>query len=273
MKREGQALLLILLVMAVALTIGVAVSSRAILTLRQITFSAQSVQALASAEAGLEDVLKCLNDGTCTAPYDPPAVDLNGDGSNDFDYVAKTVGGTDVFADLPPLARDKVAQVSLDGYPAATSVFVSWVKSNNQPEVDNPTALEISLIYLEEGTYKLARFAYDPDPIRRSANKFLAPGSLGYIVGGTTYSYQVSIAAPAAPKLLRLRALYSKIPSSFAVSAAAGNNLPSQGVEIESTGFSGQVIRKVKAVYTAPALSELFDFVIFSGSDTKPLQK
>lgn len=271
--KGGQALLLILLVMSVALTLGVAVSSRSITVLRQISFANQSAQAIAYAEAGLEDALKCLNDKSCAAPYAPPPVDLNKDRVIDFSYLVTTSGGSAVFSDLSPIQRDRVIQINLDGYPALTSIFISWVASANSAEVADPAAIEASLTYLEGGVYKLARFAYDPDPIRRASNKFLAPGSLGYPVSGVNYSFQFSLAAPAAPKLLRLRALYNKIASSFATSAAPGSSIPSQGAVIESTGFSGQVIRKVRAVYTNPALSEIFDFAIFSGSETKPLSK
>jgi len=272
-SRGGQALLLILLAMSAALVLGVSISSRVITVLRQASFSAQSAQSLTLAESGLEEALKCLNDQTCTSPFDPPAKDLTGDGIDDFDYAITTVGGSSVFADLSPMERDKAVQVDLNGYPASTSIFISWVNSVNTPETDAPSALEISLVYQEGSEYKLARFSYDPDSVRRTGNSFLAPGSLGYGVGGVNYRYQVSIAAPSTPKLLRLRPLYSATPNSFAVSAAVGNNIPTQGSVIESTGFSGGVVRKVRTIYTAPALSENFDFVLFSGSQTDPLAR
>ncbi len=110
-EKRGQALILILLVMAVSLTLGVSVASRSIATLKQVSFSAQSAQALAFAEAGAEEALKCLDDGSCTIPSDPPAVDLTGDGTNDFDYRIAALGGAvlDVF---PPLPRDETLELN-----------------------------------------------------------------------------------------------------------------------------------------------------------------
>lgn len=271
--RGGQALLLILLAMSVALVLGVAISSRVITALHQTSLSAQSAQALTFAESGLEEALKCLKDKTCSAPYSPPAKDIDGDGVADFSYTVTTAGNSPVFSDLSPLQRDKAVQIALTGYPAATSIFVSWVSTSSASEKANPMALEVSLIYQESGTYKLTRFSYDPDGVRKSQNNFLAPGALGYNVGGTNYQYQISISAPATPVMLRLRPLYSAVNNSFAVSAAVGNNIPSQGAIIESTGYSRGVVRKVRSIFASPALSQNFDFVLFSGSQTSPLTR
>lgn len=277
-----------LLVMAVSLTLGVAISSRAITTLRQITYSAQSAEALALAEAGVEDALKLIKDDPSLVPPDYNSGDvILGDGK--FNYIIAALGASSVFDKLSPISRDKAVQIDLAGppaYPAGTSIHVSWVDKNNPVENDpcvSPTddvdcpAMEVSIVYLEDGAYKILRYAWDPRPSRGPNDpNFFTPGSLGpgYDVGsGVRYKYQVSLAAPATPKLLRLRALYSDVPNSFAVSAAIGQNLPAQGVKITSTGSVGRVQRKVEATRSQPALSELFDFVLFSGSQSVPLTK
>src|SRR3972149_2902202 len=108
--RKGQAFILILLVMAVSLTLGVSVASRSITTLKQVSFSAQSAQALAFAEGGIEEALKCLDDGSCAVPSDPAAVDLTGDGTNDFDYRITALGGAGLEL-LPPLSRAEAVRV------------------------------------------------------------------------------------------------------------------------------------------------------------------
>src|SRR3970040_1994538 len=107
--KKGQALILILLVMAISLTLGVSVASRSIATLRQVSFSAQSAQALAFAEAGVEEALKCLDERSCGIPFDPGPVDLTGDGTDDFDYRITALGGP-VLDAFPPLSRDETIE-------------------------------------------------------------------------------------------------------------------------------------------------------------------
>ncbi len=270
--RSSQALILILLVMAVSLTLGVSVASRTVTTIRQVSFSAQSAQALAFAEAGVEEALKCLSDGSCSPPYDPTAVDLTGDGTVDFDYRITALGGG-VLDSFPALARDETVEISLEGYPASTPIYVSWVNTANGDETADPAAVEVAVIYQEAGIYKISRYAYDPDGTRRAENSFFAPFVGSYNVNGVTYRYRFSVSAPFTPVALRIRPLYSTTPSTFAFSAEAGRSFPSQGARVESTGFSGAVKRKIEVLRTEPALSELFDFAVFSGSEASPLSK
>src|SRR3990172_2784011 len=90
-NKKGQALIIILLVMSVSLTLGISVASRAISTLRQVSFVAQSAQSLAFAEAG--------------------------------------VGPANFFDGLPPLGAAPGVGVYFLGYPADTPVNVYWVDS------------------------------------------------------------------------------------------------------------------------------------------------
>ncbi len=270
--KRGQALILILLVMAVSLTLGVSVASRTITTIRQVSFSAQSAQALAFAEAGVEEALKCLSDGSCSAPYDPAAADITGDGTDDFDYRITALGGG-VMDSFPALARDETIEISLSGYPANTPIYISWVNTANESETADPAAVEIAVIYQEAGVYKISRYAYDPDGTRRADNNFFTPFTGSYNVNGVVYRYRVSVSAPFTPIAMRIRPLYSSTSSTFAFSAETGRTFPSQGARVESTGFSGTVKRKIEVLRTASALSELFDFAVFSGSETNPLSK
>ena len=143
--KKGQALILILLVMAISLTLGVSVASRSITTLKQVSFSAQSAQALAFAEGGIEEALKCLDDGSCAVPSDPAAVDLTGDGTNDFDYRITALGGA-VLDSFPPLSRDEAIELSLSGYPSSTPMYISWVNTAKPSEVADPAAVEFAAI-------------------------------------------------------------------------------------------------------------------------------
>lgn len=278
-NRRGQALIIILLVMAISLTLGVSVASRSIATLRQISFSAQSAKALAFAEAGAEEALKCLSDGSCSAPYDPSPIDLDG-GGDDFDYQISVLGQSSVFDELPPIERDKTVEVDLGGYPLSTLIDIYWVDRSVSGQVNAGSAIEISLIYCDDDgptcttkNYKGLRKAYDTVAGRINGVPKVTLGS--YSVGGTTYGYRASVRPPIGkyPLVMRLRLLYSTEAVSLAVRAAGGALIPSQGAKVESIGFSGKVKRKVEIIRTDPALSELFDFAIFSGSDSASLSR
>ena len=266
-----------IMVMAVSLTLGVAISSRVVTTLRQISYSAQSAEALALAEAGAEDGLKRIKDNpsnplNCTPPFPCSSGDVPL-GNGRFNYTITIIAASLVFDELSPLSRDKAVQINLEGYAPGASIYVNWVDSSKTAEANDPAAMEVSIVYVEGGSYKLLRYAWDPLPVRRATNRFFTPGSLGYPVDGVNYQYRVSLSAPVGttPRLLRLRALYTAVPSSFAISAPVP--LPAQGVKITSTGYVGRIQRAVEVVRSQPALSELYDFVLFSGSQSVPLSK
>ena len=81
-SEKGQTLLMILLVMGAALTIGVAVSSRSLGTLDQTVVTASAVDCLAAAEAGVEDALQAL---TVDDPSTLPFCDLASYTNDDWD--------------------------------------------------------------------------------------------------------------------------------------------------------------------------------------------
>lgn len=268
-SRPSQALITLVMVMAVSLVIGVAISTRVVTTLRQISYSEQSAKALSFAESGAEQALQRLK-GECVAPYTdlskcgPFEVDLDGDGVRDFSYRISEMGGTDTFDGFTE--RDKAVQVDLEGYNGSVSVY--WVDGDRSEETTPAkAAMEISVVYRDPATgpYKLWRGAYDPEVLRASGNRFLST-FVGGVIDGVNYQHRVSITLPNNSKILRLRPIYNG--TSFAVVGSAP--LPSQGELIESTGYYGEIQRKVEVVRADPALSELFDFVIFS-SGSQPI--
>lgn len=272
--RPSQALIIMTMVMAVSLVVGVAISSRVVTTLRQISYTEQSALALSFAESGVEDALKRLKDNpSLSLPYSSDDVAIGG---GHFNYTISQAGGNTVFDDLSPIEKDKAVQVNLEGYQAAggLSINVYWVDSGNPAETgDNRAAIEISVVYFDGTEYKLKRDAYDPIQTldRGLGNKFYDPTDPAYggrpggdPGNGVTYQHRVEVSLPGGSKLLRLRAIYNNVPNSFAVVGTV--NLPLQGQLIESTGYDADIQRKVQVTRTLPALSELFDFVIFSGA-------
>lgn len=271
-RSGGQALIFILLVMSASLLIGAGVSFRSVSTLRQISFSEQSNQALSFAEAGAEYALKCLKDGSC-GPGDSGSLNVDEEGGDDVDYTIEASGGSQVFTDFSPLERSKSIQVKLDGYPGDKYIHLYWVNTEDEGEKDKPAALLIHLVYLEGGVYKLKSYAFDPDGTRRVSNKFEWPTTgndqcftLGSKPDGTvTYQYRCRLWVPSEAKALRLTPLYNDgVPNTFAIYAPS--TLPRQGAKITAEGQSGQAQRTVEVIRTDPILPGVFDFVYYSGS-------
>lgn len=271
----GQALIIILLVMSVSLLIGVGVSSRATSTLRQISFSEQSVRAYSFAEAGAEEALKYLKEGG-SVPYNPPAKDLDGDGTKDFDYSIEEFGNEQIVTKFSPLERAKNIQINLENYSPDGDRYIHlyWVDSSKTDQKDKSAALVGHLVYLEGGVYKLKSYAFDQKAASRG-NRFdwsswgdgdewcVSPG--GKPDGTVTYQYRCRLKIPSGAKVLRLTPLYNDgVPNTFAIYAPSV--LPHQGAVVASEGQSGQAKRKVEVIRADPALPGVFDFVYYSGS-------
>ncbi len=84
-----------------------------------------------------------------------------------------------------------------------------------------------------------------------------------------TYKNCVSVDASSA-KILRIRPIYNDV--SVAVRPEAGSPLPFQSYQIGSVGSFGGVVKKVRVTKTLPSLPSIFDFGLFSGSPSNPIE-
>jgi len=281
--RSGQVIIAILGVMAFSLVVGLAVSSRVVTALRQVSYSTQSAEALAFAEAGAEHALKCLADGTCSAGASG-SLNIDGAGGNDVDYRISNFDAGAAYVDaFSPLKPGEMVQINLDGYPVNTPVYIHWIMPS-WDEFCNQMALEANLVYSDgSGRSYSQRGAWDPWVFWGGLpgyTRFDTPSFSWQQIGGITYIYRVELRPPAgvSPKILRLRFLRGgslcggsyggDVTNHIAVSAPAGATFPLQGLRIESVGYSGKVRRKVQVTRMSPSLPETFDFVYFSGESS-----
>ncbi len=269
-KQSAQTLIIILIVMAVSLTIGLGVASRAVSTLRQSSSTAQSTAAYHAAEAGTEYFLKTLTED--------PAYRQNPDCNNDSNWTSLPNSDAAYCCTVRDLAggfsahvrQDDVVEVDLGGAAMqGETIDIRWhAASDSEP----PAAITFLLVEDRgDGTYHHVKSAFDPYDSRRIAdNNFAAPS----IVSGD-YGYRASVATEAGggdrERLLRIRPLYSG--THLEVSARDGTPLPDQQVELYCEGKVANIFRKVRVVKGNPALPSIFDFVLFSASQTQPLTK
>lgn len=262
---KGQALLIIILVMAVGLTVGLSLSTRSVSDLKVSGQTEDSARAFSAAEAGIEAVLKGDSAGlgnfdnasyTVTTPTSTPSTatlslgDLN---------IADTY--TVWLTSHDPLTGDLQIGTTYDY--TGDSIDVCWGKADSAS--DEP-AMEVTVLYQDgAGVYKVWRGAYDRNNII-NGNFFADTDSQAPCT--LTYRKNISLSSLGTTRIaLRLRPFYAKASVSVVPSA----NLPGQGLSIISSGTSGQTTRKVVVTQSYASLPWIFDYVLFSGKDASKL--
>ena len=274
-RNSGQALLVVLLIMAVALTIGLAVTSRTVTDVEISEQSEEAARAFSAAEAGIEEAL-------ITAELEPLTGSFQ-EGEVSYRTTPSPLGNTNQY--LFPKSDSEVRTLWLANYSDLSSSYTEdslilfWGNSDSTEE----PALEIAVYYQTGSDYKVLRYALDP--IDRGDN-FCLPGDdpgiprcenvIDFEVGpfsiaGASAKYQASLdLSPATGTLLfaRLRLLYSDELDQIIAAQAAGSTIfPSQGVRISSVGTAGGSTRKIEVVRLHPAPPGIFDFLLYSEGD------
>lgn len=267
--QSGQALLITLLVLSIAATVVLSIIGRTTTDVAISNQIAESSQAFSAAEAGIEEVLK-TGIGTGGAKtlsagltYTANPADIGG------------AAGAYVFPGRTGLSTGETlwlvehnADGSLAESPTYTSpsIEICWSSETITP------AIIVSVLYKSAGSYKVARGAYDPDPIRVITNKFTSPTATSGGCGeGTATSYRQTLTFanfspainPASDILLALRIQPVYADTQIAINASG--LIPLQGSRIESSGTTGAgITRKVIVFQEYRSPPTIFDSVIYS---------
>lgn len=290
-RHSGQALLVIVLIMAVVLTIALSIASRTISDLNISTREDDSARAFSAAEAGIEQSL-LRGSGAFT---------LQGNVTSQDSFTATTsllVSGGNQFS-LPILmAAGETASVWLvehdangallcsSGEPCFTGSQIQVCWGQNGTDANSPTtpALEAAILYTTSdtdfATARIARAAFDPNLSRLSSNNFvIAEGEC--TVESTTYAFSKTIDLASlgvnpirpssdvrrGPQYIRLRLLYNTNqahPTGLAVVGAG--TFPVQGNKVIATGTSGTATRSLEVYQLFSDLPPIFNYALFSGS-------
>lgn len=276
-KNQGQALLVILLIMAVALTVGLSITSRSITDIKISEISEESARAFSAAEAGVEEALLAGESGTLTGEFTTQT-----DAKVTYETATSDFGAGNEFVFPSGINRDQVQTLWFAEYGTLNQSYVSdnfrvfWGKPGDTG-VNSP-AIEITVYYQDAGGYKAAKYAIDPYSGRTPPNYFCngtcgTDGVVGFSasespMGGQSFQYNALIRFPAGiTKLIfaRMRILYRDNQPLGA--QGVGDTFPSQGLAITSTGYSGATSRKVQVVKYHPAPPPFFDMVLYSKTD------
>ncbi len=263
-QENGQVLLIAVLSMVVALTIGLSVVSRSIVQLKTAKDAADSQKAFSAAEAGIEQVLKTNN---------PVTNQSLGNNANIGSAQINMLKNAQVLLNNgTAVQQDEGDDIWLSDYPTYTNPWSGRLRIYwGTGSACNEAALEVILISQQAPSDTIAHYAYDPCHNRingANGNNFTKPAAnSGGSVNGTAlnYSFPIDITNGIVARVIPL---YTNT-----VIGAVGYTdntettqkaLRSQGELITSTGVSNNTQRKITYFQGYDVIpSELF-YAIFS---------
>lgn len=257
--QKGQALLIVVMVMVIALTVGLSILVRTTSSVHTSNEDENSQRAFSAAEAGVE---QSLVSGSAV-----PLTTLAG--STSYQTAIATVGGPAFnLSNGTIVLKDDPVDIWLSTYPTYAgpwngNLTINWGSAsdvcNPSEAVNTQAAIELILIYGTKVNPSVKKYALDPCASRRSVNNFQSPTVPGDSINGKTYAYK-KVLPIASGLIMRIVPLYAPT----VIGAEGDVGLPSQGSLVTATGVSDNAQRKIVSYRGNPKLPiELFPFNIF----------
>ena len=253
---SGQALLITLLVLAVALTAGLSLVARTVTDISISEKESASSKAFEAAEAGVEEALRAIE---ADESVPPGSLSFLAPGGEDADVSIRVSEPTEELAsreiysgeattfwlnsfllngkDFPSYEEEGVTKILSYG---GNNIKVCWSGSDN---------IEAAIYYQSGG-----------DKVRREY--FSGGGGCADLDKGVTVNN-----LPNGTKFINVR-FYGDANDIVTVAMeGVGDNLPEQGSLITSEATVGDVARKVTVFQGWPVPPSFFDFALFSGGN------
>lgn len=262
-KQNGQILLIVILVIIVASTIGLSLASRSITSLKSSTEEAESQEALAAAEAGIERAIQGK------VPIE--RMDLANDSNYSVEVTKIEDASTFFMNGGNVISKDEGADVwfvdhNVDGDPDYSSMVqfnnyfnLYWGSASEICGTSTaPAAIEAVVVTrdaLSPNTIRSYRYAYDGCD---RENNFTLADNLGYplTIKDNSYTFKNRTAPQSNLAggvnnivLIRVIPIYKDAVIALSACDHAGGNctsLPLQGHVITSTGNSGDASHKLQ---------------------------
>lgn len=258
---HGQVLLVVVLVMVVALTVGLSLASRSIIHLKTSTEGVESQKAFSAAEAGIEQVLQSNAD--ITSPQNL--------GNNAFIQNAKVtqLGNASSFLmnNGETVHQDDGGDIWLTAYdPNPNNLYQSPKNWNLNIYWGTQTgcsdaALEIIVLAGTKSNPTIDHRAFDACPGRQSSNNFSIPASGSYTISGQAFKYQAVLPITSG-LFVRVVPLYTD--TKIGVQDTLGNTFPTQGQIVTAVGTAGTTQRKVSLFQAYESTPTEFFYTLFS---------
>lgn len=274
-NQKGQALLIVLLSMAVVLTITLSILSRSVTDIKISSQDEDSLRAFSAAEAGVEQALVGISGSLDFGNAQVSASVVNfAEGTNEFVFPVNFFSQDQIYTWF--VGHDA------DGKPSCTdscftgeSVAVCWGEEGTSADSSTTPALEASIYYtLTPGDYKsvqIARVTTDPNASRRTLNSFAGIDGQSCQIGNQTLAFKKTIVFPPLGILpgnqlqfMIIRLIYNQ-DQAHSLGVDGGNSFfPSQGKMIESEGSSGLANRRLEVFQGFQEVPIVFASTIFS---------
>lgn len=284
LQNSGQALLIVLLSLAVVLTIVLFLVSRSITDITISSKEEDSLRAFSAAEAGIERSLivgSGLSDTVGDANFSSSLVDF-AQGSSEVLYPSSLRSGeSGTFWFVGHNDDGSLGCVDEQCF-TGTSAKFCWGNDGTSSSSSTTPALELTFIYTilpgDYTTVRVARAVFDPNTTRRLSNNFSTPDSGTCDLGGQILEFQktldfssdLAISNTTTPNILqfaRARLLYNTDSAhriGLDVNLAGNSILPSQGVKVESLGSFAEANRKIEVYQLHADVPAIFENAIFS---------
>jgi hypothetical protein len=273
-KENGQILLVVILTVVIALTIGLSVASRTITNLKLSKQNEESQRAFQAAEAGLSQAIQQVQSN-------------NGDGNVDstldqskatFTTTTTQVGGKDPFLlnGGQPVPQDVGLDVWLSKYPNYTNqmngtVTLYWGETGVVSDATgcsqgagNKTvpAIEVFVLSGDKNNPTPAKYLFDSCGTRQTTGTLSTMNLTGGSVAGTAFDHSANIPVSSG-LIMKVIPIYNS--GKVGIKTTDSNGFQSQGTIISSIGTSGDTQRKVNYYQSYPQIpDELFPYAIIS---------
>lgn len=265
-SQRGQALVLVLLSLAVVLTIVLFILSRSITDVSISSTESQSVSAFSAAEAGVEQAL--------VVGSAPSGITKIGDASYQASVTNVARGVRSFIYPVELNSGDTMilwlkSQDSSPNY-NGDALKICWGKAGTPAGSNITPAVEISLIYGTPATAKVYRAAIDPYQSRSPNNAFAAASGASTISGQSfPFCHTLSnLNSLGNLQFVSIRMLYNT-NTSHPIAFDSTNNawlFPAQGIRVDSSGTAGTSSRKVEVFQGWSEVPNVFQYSIYSPS-------
>ncbi len=272
-SERGQILLIVVITMIVALTVGLSIAARTVTELRLSRQNEESQRAFNAAEAGIDRVLQEGGEIVLSqelgnnADFQVSAVEYAGAQLmlNNGDIVDQDVGA-DVWLSSYPDYTDQIANAQLSIYWGGEDQVNCTATSEVRP------ALEVVVLQGNVLNPTIEKYLYDTCPTNsRTLGTLMGSSYDVYTVAGIPgQTFRNRTSAPISITngiIMKIIPLYNSTKIAVVATDSSGTPLalPSQGSVIESTGTSGETIRKITYYQSYPQLPlEVFPYSIIS---------
>ncbi len=256
-KRSGIAAitLIVLFTTVLGLSLALFYITNARTGLKETTFTVEGNQALSCAESGVDIAIQCIKtekeQGKSLSDIQKDCkqnekIPLDQENPNTCQYSYNL----DIVSDsiyLTELEKNESELIVLDSNASSTKVNIRWQTEFSSTVHPNGNILETSLLKkLDDGTYKYTQVDYKCNfsdvSINKSVKSFV---EASYKSGDNKYCEINSALDASGNDYLVITPRYN-YARNINISIAS-NNVPGQGFEIKSTGYSGKVVRDIKS--------------------------